>query len=333
MSNLNKIILLALIICLVWLTAEAAKGPILVNVDVSPGAWKAIRLKNLPKDAVIALEVKSDGVITVMLVGAVDYQRFPNPQRPLFIGVVEKKLSFSVSIPESGHYYIVLDNRTGNQQRAITVTAAAAHGQLNQIKAASRILGQFEQQLHQVFVFKSFPVGVEQCRSSKPFGESPGILLCAGYVQKLFELLGDEEKSKDALSFSIFHEVSHVLLTQWNHPLSNKKELADEFATVLMVMLAQTKRLSANAENFARNPPISKTLKQTLQDDRHPLTVQRAKKILAWLRDRRVVLKWQKFLVPHMQTVLLKRLQQHPTEWTDLALVEKELALRDKKLL
>jgi hypothetical protein len=29
----------------------------------------------------------------------------------------------------------------------------------------------------------------------------------------------------------------------------------------------------------------------------------------------------------------LKRLQQHPTEWTDLPLVEKELTLRDKKLL
>jgi hypothetical protein len=61
--------------------------------------------------------------------------------------------------------------------------------------------------------------------------------------------------------------------------------------------------------------------------------VQRAKKILAWLKNPRVVLRWQKFLVPHMQTVLLKRLQQHPTEWTDLPRVEKELAARGKKVL
>ena len=33
-----------------------------------------------------------------------------------------------------------------------------------------------------------------------------------------------------------------------------------------------------------------------------------------------------------MQTALLKRLQQYPTAWTDLPIVEKELALRAQKI-
>ena len=123
-------ILFVLLLILFCSTAEAMKGPIIVNTDVLSESWKVIRLKNLPKNAVVALEIKSDGEIMVMLVDSNDYQRFPNTSRPLFVGRVEKKLSFSVSIPESGHYYVILDNRTGRRKRATTVTAAAARGEI-----------------------------------------------------------------------------------------------------------------------------------------------------------------------------------------------------------
>jgi hypothetical protein len=48
---------------------------------------------------------------------------------------------------------------------------------------------------------------------------------------------------------------------------------------------------------------------------------------------RLMTLSWEdpRFLVPHMQTALLKKLQQYPTAWTDLPIVEKELALRAQK--
>jgi len=185
--------------------------------------------------------------------------------------------------------------------------------------------------LYQIFIFDSFPIGVERCDTSKAFADRLGIILCAGYVQQLYNHIRDKQKAQNALGFSIFHELGRILLVQWNHPATAQKTTADEFATVLMIMLKQTEKLSANAENFAQNPLISETLRQILKDDRHPLSVQRAKRISAWLKDPRIVLKWQKFLVPHMQTALLKRLQQYPTAWTDLPVVEKELALRAQK--
>jgi hypothetical protein len=36
-------------------SAFAASGPITVNLDVPAGHWKAARLKDLPKDATVAL--------------------------------------------------------------------------------------------------------------------------------------------------------------------------------------------------------------------------------------------------------------------------------------
>jgi hypothetical protein len=328
MFDLSKRALLAFLLILFCSSVEAIKGPVAVNVDVAPGNWKTVRLKSLPKNAIIALGIKCDDEITVTVIDSGDYLKFPNSHRPIFVGRVQRKLSFSITIPESGHYYVVLDNRSGLKQQAVKVTVAAARGKIDRLNAANMILREFERHLHRVFIFEPFPIGVEHCDTSKAFDNRAGIILCAGYVQQLYDGIGDTQQAKAALGYSIFHELSRVLLNQWNHPLSGKKATADELAAVLMIMLNQTKTLSANADNFAKNPSISIALMQALKDDRHPLTSQRAQRILAWLEDPRLVRKWQKFLVPHMQTILLEKLKQHPTTWTDLPLVEKELAQR-----
>jgi hypothetical protein len=331
MSNLTKKAWFTLLLILFCSSVEAIKGPVAVNVDVAAGNWKAVRLKSLPKNAIIALEVKCDDEITVTVIDSGDYLKFPNTHRPIFVGRVQRKLSFSLTVPESGHYYVVLDNRSGLKQQAVKVTVAAARGKMDRLNAANMILRQFERQLHRVFIFEPFPIGVEHCGTFNAFDNRAGIILCAGYVRQLYDGIGDTQQAKEALGFSIFHELSRVLLIQWYHPRSGIKSTADEFATVLMIMLNQKKTLSANAENFAKNPSLSIELMQVLKDDRHPLTSQRAQKILAWLKDPRLVRKWQKFLVPHMQSILLEKLQKNPTTWTDLPLVEKELSQRAKK--
>ena len=239
-------------------------------------------------------------------------------------------MSFSVSIPKSGHYYVVLDNRAGSQSQAVTITMSAARSSVDQLEAADKILRAFEGQLHQIFIFDPFQMGVEKCDEPKAFLSRTGVLLCAEYVYHLYDTLGDKEVAQNALSFSIFHEVARVLLSDWNHPSASSKETADEFATVLMLMLKQNQRASAIAEYFVSNPSASEELAKLLDDDRHPPSPQRCQNILRWLDDPHLVRKWQKFLVPHMQTVLLKRLLLKPTPWTDLDLVEQELQARQR---
>ena len=129
----------------------------------------------------------------------------------------------------------------------------------------------------------------------------------------------------------IFHEVGRVLLSEWNHPMSTNEGVADEFATVLMVMVNQEDRAAAISKYFVENPSVHKAIGKQHGDDRHPISEQTARNIPGWLKNPRFVLKWQKLLVPHMQTALLKRLYQHPTDWTDLPVVEKELEVRRKK--
>jgi hypothetical protein len=326
-----KTSLLALLFFATGLNAYAVSGPVMLNVDVAPGQWKGVRLRNLPKGAVVAVQVESDGNILVGLVDEKSYREPPEKRRPLFTGRVEKRLSFSVTVQESGDHYLLFDNRNGSEKRALTVTVRAARGSADQMTAADKILRVFERQLHRIFVFEPFPVGVKQCGSPEAFVDPAGVVLCAEYVYHLYDIIEDKQKTKDALSFSIFHEIAWVLLKKWDHPFAGNEEVADEFATVLMVMVNQESRAKGAATYFVENPTSAVVLKKLFQEGRHPLTVKRARNVVQWLRDPKLVLNWQKTLVPHMQTRLLKKLKERPTPWTDPALIEKELAKREKK--
>jgi hypothetical protein len=322
--------LFSLLSLLVWATAFAASGPFTVNVDVPPGQWKAARLRNLPKDAMVAVQVESTGEILVALIHAKAFQNSPDNLRPIFTGRVERKLSFSVAIAEKGDHYLILDNRRGTEAKAVTVTLQAAQAHKDRTQAAGSILSEFEKQLHRLFMFDSFSMGVKQCGAPRPFAEESGVLLCTEYVYHLYDALKEQEKAKDFLSFSIFHEVSQELLQKWNHPEAAKIETTDEFAVVLMLMLNQKSRVLGAADYAVKNPSAFSAMTKLFQDERHPLSAQRAKSVLKWAKDSDFLKRWQAFLVPHMQTALLKRLKQKPTTWTDLSLVEKELAGREK---
>jgi hypothetical protein len=95
-----------------------------------------------------------------------------------------------------------------------------------------------------------------------------------------------------------------------------------------MIMLGQRERVRAKAEFFAANPSAAEAIGKLYRDDRHPLSPQRARNILRWAANPKLVRKWQPLLVPHMQTALLERLLQRPPRWADRELIEKELAAR-----
>jgi hypothetical protein len=326
-----KKILLIFCFCLAGLASAAAKGPVALNVDIPPDTRKAVRLRNLPRDAVVDVAVVSSGEIVVAIVNSDGYARYPSGSRPLFLGQVDDRLAFSIKIPATDHYYLVLQNRSTTDSRSATVMIRAARGEeVGQLEAADRMLEKFESQLHQLFVFDPLPVEVKRCGTHQMFGSSPGIVLCAESAQSLYNILGDKTLAGDTMGFAIFQIVASELLAQWQ-PLQDPKEQetkADEFATVFSLMLKREDRLKTVATYLIDNPTITAAMIKFFDNDRHLFTVPRAKTVLRRLDDPDLLLRWQKVLVPHMQTALLQKLQQHPTAWTDVSLVEKELANR-----
>jgi len=331
MSLPAKKILLVLGFCLFSMVSAAAKGPVALNVDIPPDTRKAVRLKNLPRDAMVDVAVVSSGEIVVAIVNSDGYARYPTGSRPLFLGQVDDRLAFSIKIPATDHYYLVLQNRSTTDSRSATIMIRASRGEeAVQLEAADRVLEGFERQLHKLFVFDPFPVEVKRCGTHQMFGSPPGIALCAESAQSLYSILGDKTLAGDTMGFAIFHIVAAELLAQWM-PLQDAEEKeakADEFATVFSLMLNREDRLKSVATYLVENSTITEAMIKFFGSDPHLFTVARAKSVLRRLDDPVLLRRWQKVLVPHMQTSLLQRLKQHPTAWTDVSLVEKELANR-----
>ena len=84
-----------------------------LSVEVPAGKSKNIRLRNLPAGGAMAVRIVSSGKLLVALLSE---RQLKSPQAgstPLFRGVVERRITFKVAIPESGDYFLVLSNRGG----------------------------------------------------------------------------------------------------------------------------------------------------------------------------------------------------------------------------
>jgi hypothetical protein len=119
---------LALFLSLFTPAAAQVKGPITLSVDVPSGKWKTLRLHNVPTGALVAVEVQTNQDVVVAFVDGAEYRRYPAVQRPLFSGRVEKHISFSVTTAAAGDYFLVFDNLSGREPRAVTVKVSASRG-------------------------------------------------------------------------------------------------------------------------------------------------------------------------------------------------------------
>jgi hypothetical protein len=323
-------IFIACLICTCLLPSYAlATGNIAAfNVTVPPQQFKALRVKNLPRGASVSVEVISTGEIAVAFVDADDYRRLPKPQRPLMAGKVKNRLTFSVVIPADGHYYVVLVNPHTASPYNVTLTVRGERPKSNQQEAADRILREFERQLHRLFIYESFAVRIQQCKKPQAFAAAPGVVLCAEYVKQLYTKIENRDIAKDALTFSVLHEVGRKLMQQWKLKKAEKIDRADEFATVMLVMLNRRQRLQQLAAFFDDHPSVTLSFQKALDDKRHPLSIWRARRIKRHLKNQKLVRAWQKDLIPHMQTKLLLGLRQRSPDWADIDRVNKELAKR-----
>lgn len=115
--------------------ANAAQA--MLNTEVPPAKWKAVRLKNLPEGVAVGLTVECSGTVDLIFVHQDELKRFPAAVNPLFQGTVEKKLAFSVVIPASGDYYIIFDNRRGKDIQKVKILIRAERTRSPDVKPPS----------------------------------------------------------------------------------------------------------------------------------------------------------------------------------------------------
>ena len=105
---------------LLTLSQPAAALDVAFRADVPARKLKSVRIRNLAKGAVVSVSVQSDGEIIVAFIGPRDPTQPSQKIQPLFSGRLERRLTFSVTIPAAGHYYVIFDNRSGEDLRTIS---------------------------------------------------------------------------------------------------------------------------------------------------------------------------------------------------------------------
>jgi hypothetical protein len=108
--------------------ANPPRAQAALSADVPAGRHKVLRLRNLPRDAQVAVAIQSTGRVTVSFLGEADFKRFPQPEEPLFVAPVERSLSFAVTMPATGDYYVVFDNCKGTEAQKVKMVIRAARG-------------------------------------------------------------------------------------------------------------------------------------------------------------------------------------------------------------
>lgn len=336
---------LLIIICIFLFATHANGQEEMRSVQMNPVlpglTWKGARLKNLPANAVVEIEITADSQLQIFLLDEDSYKKFPLVESPLFQGDVIKKLSFTVHVPAAGHYYLILDNSKNITENKVSLKVSAGRGatelsadvESDDAAKESEISGvhlsKINEELAKIFIFEPFPITVNKCGSENAYSSKERVVLCQEYIARVQKSLEDKEKTSQVLLFVIFHEVGHVLLHQWDYPFYDNEGIADEFATVLLVMVGEKKQLKATAEYFASKNTATELLAKAFQDDRHPLSIQRARNIIKWVNDRERLERWQTVFIPHMQTNVLKRWQNEGRIDAVLPHIEQELDRRE----
>lgn len=115
----------AFVFLLLALAGAAFAAEAELTAEVPAEKWRALRLKGLPQGASLAVRVETTGRIRVILAREGEVERFPQGLKATFAASAERRLNFKVRIPAAATYYIILDNRKGDEARDVRIYVEA----------------------------------------------------------------------------------------------------------------------------------------------------------------------------------------------------------------
>ena len=329
MKQANQYIILILAVFFLQSPLIAKEQSAEVKASIPARQKHTTRLKNLPSSAFLSVDIGIDGKVEIYLIDEKNQKLHNNSANSIYSSRINETANFKILIPETSTYYLIIDNTDGEVSRNIKLTVTANYEKKNTSRSQQE-LEKIETQLRKYFIFENIHFSTQKCGTANAFSNENKVIICQEIAPKLMAIMGSKDKARDALFFSIMHEIGHVLLKQWGYPFFDNEEVADEFATALLIMFSQAERAKTQAEFFKKLSPEKELQVKRNIDDRHPISIQRARNILKWLEDDKLVKRWQKVFVPHFQTRILKQMMLSKKAWIDQRLVKAELAVREK---
>ncbi len=305
------------------------------SIKINPGTYMTYTLDGLTPGAKTGIKINVTGGmnndIFAYLLDTENYSRFIRKQK--FLTYIQNSKvvyqnAFELSLPQSGPYYLVLDNTNSilSSKNVQVYVMSVLNQPSEQHIALKKGLEEFYGKLSEMFDFPGFNMYVRHCGEENAFS-SPDITIC-------FELMEGAYKrgNRTFIAWTMLHELGHSLLRLWDYPLWDNEDAADEFVTVLVLMWnnsgARVALRQAVSELLSKRSDLEAKALLT-RSDRHSISIQRARNILQWEQNADdLKRRWFKIFVPHIKTYQLQQLKSKPESWMDLYLIENELKRR-----
>jgi len=304
----------------------------IVHYDIGPKQYIAIPLlsSNTKEDSyrlkiVTRNEAYKD--ITAYLVDEQNLKLFK--QRQAFRGLGYSRVNTPITIIGStqtpGQKYLILDNSYSAlipKKMDVYITATLPVDE-KKSQALKELFTKIYKGLKIEFIFTDFNIHIEPCGQVNAFSET----YTTGDIHICTELLDNVAKSQNAgaLSFIFLHELGHTLLGLWKLPANNNEDIADEFATYIMLQGEASAGIQLERSlDFWRNRDANAEAINMIQNgDRHSLSVQRIRNIDENIKNsREFSMRWSRLIYPYMTTQALQGTVKRPSENSNVDLAK-----------
>lgn len=233
---------------------------------------------------------------------------------------------YQTEIVADDTYYLVVDNSYANIiKKFVTINVRTRYfipeEKANKIKQLFQGTTSF---VSTIFEDSDFNVNIKPCGQINAFSDkNADITFCT-------EMLDDLLAKNDAASIiSVFlHELGHSLLNKWGEPGSGEEDMADQFATALLLKGGDQGRgiLRQWIEFWSRKDSKKEAELQLKYDDPHSLSIQRARNIQNnMLQQDEFLRRWNKMLYRHMRKDALLKIVEKPGHSDDADLASEAL--------
>lgn len=226
--------------------------------------------------------------------------------------------NFQATISSTGKYYLVLDNSYATfikKQPTVEIKKLTTLPEDGVERLQSTLQTGFAGVKAMFGLPRDFNIRVQPCGQDAPAAGSGELVLCTESVGRMYDKPG-------AVLGALFHALGHAVTKSW--PLANgeKEEVADEFASVLLLQLADGPRLLNDWATGYENRDLDKI-------DKHALTTARIATVRGYAaKPADLIQRWSKDLYPRMKDDALLRITSTPEPYDDLELAKAEFEKR-----
>ncbi|MDB5801538.1 MAG: hypothetical protein JWL63_2477 [Rhodocyclales bacterium] len=228
------------------------------------------------------------------------------------------------TVAESGSKSLILDNSyaefiTKNIVISLRYRKSLTDNELTKIQAP---LEKIQSNLSAIFKGADFNLYVKSCGQSNAFSDhnTADITFCWELIQEFVA-----QNNNGALVATLLHEYGHSLLNRWGEPGSSEEDMADQFATVMLLKGGDNGRrmLQQWIQSWIKRDSKAEAMNQLQRGDTHSLSIQRARNIQNAMNfPEDLTRRWNKMLYRHMTTDTLDKIIRNPSKSDDVDLAK-----------